>query len=183
MRPSPGEFTAEYVVATFERAGQTLLSLPITGSRPAGYRSNMPEIVRQFAEAYGTTEEELRPATPSARAISEMDEVFSWVSLIPADRFVVRRVVQCRALVNPLTGRHLYSWAKLGKHLRCDFRAAQRWHAEGIATIVARLNRPGLCTVTGGPIAPSAATVRDALAQIKAAEPARRRQVRAVEFV
>lgn len=109
MRPSPGEFTADYVIAALERAGQTLLSLPIAGARPAGFRSNMPEIVRQVAEAYGADPEEMRPATPSARAISEMDEALNWVSLIPQDKFVLRRVIQCRALVSPRTGRHVYS--------------------------------------------------------------------------
>lgn len=64
----------------------------------------MPEIVRQVAEAYGADPEELRPATPSARATSEMDEVLNRVSLIPQDKFVLRRVIRCRALVSPCAG-------------------------------------------------------------------------------
>lgn len=183
MLPIPGDFTAEYVTAAFEHAGQTLLSLPITGARPAGFRSNMPEIVRQVAEAYAANPEELRPATPSARAISEMDKVLNWVSLIPQDKFVLRRVIQCRALVSPRTGRHVYSWRKLATFLRCDREAAQRWHAQGIAMITARLNQPGLCAMAGGLVGPQRRLVEEALARIKAAEPVRRKPIRAVEFV
>lgn len=182
MRPSPGEYTAEYVVASLEEAGRTLAALPITGARPVGYRSNMPDVVREFTEAYGYSVETLRPAAPSSRAISEMDEALSWISLIPKDKFVVRRVLQCRAMIHPLNGRHIFSWGKLAKHLHCDFRAAQRWHAEGIATIVTRLNQPGLCALAGGAVGPSPRLVADALARIKAAAPVRRKQITSVEF-
>jgi hypothetical protein len=183
MLPAPGHFTTEYVAAVLERAGQTLLCLPIAGARPSGYRSNMPDIVREVTEAYGYSDEMVRPPVPSPAAISEMDRVLGWVSLIPQERFVIRRVVQCRALVNPRTGRHVYSWRKLAIFLHCDLRAAQRWHAEGIATIVSRLNQPGLCNVAAGSVGPSRQLVREALARIKAAEPVRQKPITAVEFV
>jgi hypothetical protein len=182
MLPVPGEFTPEFVVAALEEAGRTLLALPITGVRPAGYRCNMPEVVRQFHESYGTDPVPLRAPTPSSKAISAMDVVLNWISLIPADRFVIRRVVQCRALTNPITGKHLYTWSRLGVHLHCDYRAAQRWHAEGIATIVARLNQPGLCAAAGGPAGPSTRLVNEAMARIKAQNPVRARTPKAIEF-
>jgi hypothetical protein len=183
MLPVPGDFTPEFVVTALEEAGRTLLSLPITGVRPAGYRSNMPEVVRQFNESYGTDPDPIRAPTPSSRAISQMDVVLNWIALIPADRFVVRRVVQCRSLTNPITGRHLYTWSRLGAHLHCDYRAAQRWHAEGIATIVTRLNQPGLCALAAGAVGPGTKLVNEALARIKAAAPARKRTPAAMEFV
>src|SRR3954451_18159727 len=55
-----------------------------------------------------------------------------WLSLIPADRFVLQRIVGARALVAPLTGRHLYSWRRLEHAIGADHRAVQRWHADGI---------------------------------------------------
>jgi hypothetical protein len=143
----------------------------------------MPEIVREVTEAYGYSEAMARPPVPSPAAVSEMDRVLGWVSLIPQERFVIRRVVQCRALVNPRTGRHVYSWRKLATFLRCDLRAVQRWHAEGIATIVSRLNQPGLCSMAAGSVGPSRQLVREALERIKAAEPIRRKPIKAVEFV
>lgn len=183
MRPNPGDFTTEFVVASLEEAGRTLLSLSIRGARPAGYRSNMPEIVREAVEAYGYSEETLRPPTPSSRAISDMDWILGWVSLIPTDKFVMRRIVHARSLINPISGRHIYSWRKLAIFLRCDRDAAQRWHAHGIATIVARLNQPGLCALAGGQVGPGTKLVNEALAHIKAAQPAKRKQITAVEYV
>jgi hypothetical protein len=143
----------------------------------------MPEIVREVTEAYGYSEEMARPPVPSPAAVSEMDRVLGWVSLIPQEKFVIRRVVQCRALVNPRTGRHVYSWRKLAAFLRCDLRAAQRWHVEGIATIVSGLNQPGLCSAAAGSVGPSPKLVREALTRIKAAEPVRQKPITAVEFV
>jgi len=69
------------MAAAFGRAGQTLLSQPITGPRPSGYRSNMLEIVREVTEAYGYSEETVH----SPAAVSEMDPVRGWVSLVPQE--------------------------------------------------------------------------------------------------
>ncbi len=146
-------------------------------------RSDMPETVREITEAYGYSEEMARPPMPSPAAVSERDRVLGWVSPIPQEKFVIRRVVQCRALINTRSGRHVYSWRKLATFLHCDLRAAQRWHAEGIATIVGRLNRPGLCELAAGETGPGRQLVREALAHIKAAEPVRRKPIKAVAFV
>jgi hypothetical protein len=35
-----------------------------------------------------------------------------------------------------MTGRHLYSWRRLGSVLVADHKAISRWHAQGIALIV-----------------------------------------------
>jgi hypothetical protein len=44
-------------------------------------------------------------------------------------------------LVHPISGRHLYSWRRLGELLRADHKAIQRWHAEGIRIIIFALRR------------------------------------------
>ena len=183
MQPLPvaGEYTPEFVVSCLEQAGRTLLSLPIPGARPSGFRSNMPEVIRQYNESYGHEAESPSAAIPSNREISRMDQVLSWVRLIPEDQFIVRRVVQCRSLTSPITGRHLFTWSRVGTHLRCDYRAAQRWHAEGIAIITLRLNKVGLCEASGGCVGPGPALIREALARTKAAE-VRRKTPTAMEF-
>jgi hypothetical protein len=68
-----------------------------------------------------------------------MHESLAWISLIPNERYVLRRIVGARALVSPLTERHLYSWRRLGSVLGADHKAVQRWHANGIDMIVAAL--------------------------------------------
>jgi len=131
---------AELVIYRLEEAGATLISLP-----PGGYstqlRTGSMEIVRSALESYGWTDKRLRPAVPSAARITRMDEALGWIPLIPRDRYVLRRIVGARALVSPITERHLYAWRRLGALIGADHKAVQRWHAQGIDLIVAALNR------------------------------------------
>lgn len=144
-------FDAELVVARLEAAGRTLLALPGTGYS-TGLRVSRLEIVRSALEAFGAECGPVRPAVPSAAQISQMDEALGWISLIPVDTVargrpsgghVLRRIVGARALVGPITERHIYSWRRLGGVLGADHKAVQRWHAQAIGLIVAALNRPG----------------------------------------
>ncbi len=79
-----------------------------------------------------------------------MDEALGWIALIPRERYVLRRIVGARALVSPVTERHLFSWRRLGGVLGADHKAVQRWHAQGIGLLVAavgalqRVERAGL---------------------------------------
>jgi hypothetical protein len=133
---------ADYVVFRLEEAGATLLALPGTGWSTR-IRSSSIEIVRTALEAYGWEAAQIRPAVPSAGKIDRMDEAMAWISLIPQDRYVLRRVVGARSLVHPITDRHLYSWRRLGVALGADHKAVQRWHAQGIAMILTALCRKG----------------------------------------
>jgi len=132
------EIDTDYIVYRLEEAGATLLALPGTGWSTR-LRSSSQEIVRTALEAYGWTDARIRPAVPSAEKITRMDEAMSWIPLIPLDRYVLRRVVGARSLVHPITDRHLFPWRRLGKALGSDHKAIQRWHAQGIAIIVAAL--------------------------------------------
>jgi hypothetical protein len=128
----------DFVVYRLEEAGATLLALPGTGYSTR-LRTSSLEIVRAALDSYGWTETRIRPAIPSAAKITRMDEAMSWIPLIPVDRYVLRRVVGARSLVHPVTDRHLFPWRRLGKALGADHKAIQRWHALGIAIIVAAL--------------------------------------------
>ena len=130
---------ATYVTWRLEEAGATLLALPGTGWSPR-LRTSSLEIVRTAIESYGWADQRVRPAVPQAAEISRMDEAMGWISLIPLDRYVLRRIVGARSLVHPVTERHLFPWRRLGVALGADHKAVQRWHAEGIGLIVAALN-------------------------------------------
>jgi hypothetical protein len=132
------EIDADYVVYRLEEAGATLLALPSTGYSTRLRTSSM-DILRTALDAYGWTETQIRPPVPSAEKITRMDEAMSWVPLIPLDRYLLRRVVGARSLVHPVTDRHLFPWRRLGKALGADHKAVQRWHTQGIGTIVAAL--------------------------------------------
>ncbi|PPQ27046.1 DUF6362 family protein [Rhodopila globiformis] len=132
------EIDADFVIYRLEEAGATLLALPNTGWSTR-LRSSSLEIVRTALESYGWTEARIRPVTPSAEKITRMDEALSWISLIPLDRYVLRRIVGARSLVHPITDRHLFPWRRLGAALGADHKAVQRWHAQGIRIIVEAL--------------------------------------------
>lgn len=129
---------APYVIARLEEAGATILALPATGPSTRMRLSKL-EVVPSSEEGYGWTAGPVRPPMPSSARISRMDEAFAWISLIPEDRYVLRRIVGARSLVHPLTERHLFPWRRLGKVLGADHKAVQRWHAQGVAMIVAAL--------------------------------------------
>jgi hypothetical protein len=130
---------AAYVIRRLEEAGATLLALPGTGWSPR-LRMSRLDIVRTAIESYGWAEQRVRPPMPQAAEITRMDEAMGWISLIPTDRYVLRRIVGARSLVHPITERHLFPWRRLGAVLGADHKAVQRWHAEGIGLIVAALN-------------------------------------------
>ena len=140
--PSGTEADSRYVIARLEEAGTTLLSLPATGYSTR-LRTSSIEIVRLAAESYGWADRPVRPAVPSAARITRMDEAMGWIGLIPADRYVLRRIVGARSLVSPMTDRHVFPWRRLGAAVGADHKAVQRWHAEGVRIIVAALAASG----------------------------------------
>jgi len=137
--PGTAGIDADLAIFRLEEAGATLLALPGTGYTTR-LRTSSLEIVRTALESYGWSGGQLRPPVPSPDKITRMDEALGWIPLIPLDRHVLRRVVGARALVHPITDRHLFPWRRLGAALGADHKAVQRWHAQGIAMIVAAVN-------------------------------------------
>jgi Domain of unknown function (DUF6362) len=132
-------FDRELVIHRLEEAGSTLLALPGSGWSTR-LRASSLDIVRSAIESYGWTEKRLRPPIPPAGRITRMDETLGWITLIPLERYVLRRIVGARSLVHPITERHLYPWRRIAAAIGADHKAVQRWHAQGIDLIVARLN-------------------------------------------
>ena len=129
---------AEAVIERLEEAGRTLLSLPNSGPSTRLVQSGL-EWVRDASEQYGRVAARVRPSIPDAAQISRMDQALAWIPLIPVDKYVLRRIVGARCLINPLTCRHVYSWRRLGTAMGADHKAVQRWHSQGIAMLVAHL--------------------------------------------
>lgn len=128
-----------YVVARLEEAGHTLLCMPHSGPSTR-LRSSSLEVLRAAGElAEAMPSKRVRLPVPSAAKIVAMDEAWTWLGLIPNDRYVLRRIVGARSLVSPTTEKHLFSWRRVGALIGADHRAVQRWHGEGIGWIVAGL--------------------------------------------
>lgn len=142
MQPTSIVADNAYVIARLEEAGATLLALPQTGYSTR-LRTSSLDIVRSALEVYGQDQPRARPPVPSGRQIDEMEQALAWVSRIPINRYVLRRIVGARSMVSPLTGRHVFTWRRLAASLGADHKAVQRWHGQGIALIVASLRGAG----------------------------------------
>lgn len=139
---SPAE-ARERLISRLEEAGATLLAMPLQKIGPQLRQVRWPETHDEGGGAQAARLRRLTAALPDAGQISRMDEVFGWIGLIPADRVLLRRIIHARALVSPVTGRHLYSWRKLGALLGADHKAVQRWHADGIGMILRGIMNSG----------------------------------------
>jgi hypothetical protein len=133
-----GQLGGPEVIARLEAAGATLLAMPARGYS-THLRQMKFDIVHTALEAYGWQSAMARPPVPSAAEITQMDEAFGWLALIPEGQYVLRRILGARALVHPLTGRHLYPWRRLAAVLGSDHKAVQRWHGQGVALLVREL--------------------------------------------
>ena len=139
---------AETVIARLEEAGATLLALPNTGPSTRLVQSGL-EWIRDASEQFAQPRAKIRPAIPDAAQITRMDQALAWIPLIPADRYVLRRIVGARSLVNPMNGRYLFSWRRVALAIGADHKAVQRWHAQGIDLIVDCLGHRSTLAKTG----------------------------------
>ncbi len=131
------------LIACLEEAGATLLSLPPSGFSPSLRTTTLP-VLREAAEAYGWSLASLRPSLPSAARISRVDRAMGYLTLIPQDRYLLRRIVGCRSLVHPVSGLHIFSWRRLGDLIGADHKAVQRWYADGLRIILDALRQQSI---------------------------------------
>ncbi len=103
--------TQEYLEARLKAAGTAAVSIP-ERTKPSGYRTAWPEVVRSVNEAYGWHAEQSRFPVPSAKAICDMYEVFDWLLLLEG---LDRSIVSARMLWHPLKDRHIVSWNRLAR--------------------------------------------------------------------
>lgn len=127
------------VRAALEGAGAVLLALPMgAGGAPAGIRTMGFDIVREASRGDYPGDPMVRPGAPHADQVSAMEIALAWIA-DHAGGPGVRRVLWRRALVRPLSGRHLYSFAECGLELKVSKATAQNWHKRGLAQIAAAI--------------------------------------------
>jgi hypothetical protein len=139
MNMTNDRLNVEALVLRLEEAGATLLAMPARGYS-TGLKQIRLDVVHTALDAYGWEGARLRAPAPPAVAVSRMDEAFSWLLFIPDKQYVLRRIAGARALVHPLTGRHLYPWRRLGKLLGADHKSVQRWHGQAMDMITRALS-------------------------------------------
>lgn len=131
----------EFIKAKLESAGRTMMMLPATGTRPKGYVSGWPEIVREFAdmiEAPKDNSPTIMRATMTQ--MNELEEVEGWlVALAVTCREkripYVAKVVGLASLRWPLSERPVFTWAKLGRKMHVSPQTIRRWHDDGVDMI------------------------------------------------
>lgn len=141
------------VRARLEAAGRALLALPMPQrAMPQDQRSHWPEVVRgmqdtffalvgasdQIKQDHAAARHGVRVA-PTARAVAEMDEALQWLWLIKDAR--KRRLCMARALIHPVSERHLVSYGKLGRIYGLHRDTMRIWHDRALAEIAMALSR------------------------------------------
>lgn len=136
-------FDAEVVEYRLRDAGAVLIALPGRGTFPAGYRVAWPADIVGAADAAVHDDHEMI-RTPTPRRVTQMDEAFRWIALIPQEHADVRRIVLLRSLSSPRHGRPLHSWRRIGKMMSLEHRTVQARYARGIGWITTELYRQQL---------------------------------------
>jgi hypothetical protein len=149
-------WTPEDVRQRLEDAGRTLMSLPLpSGSLPKDDRSRWPDVVRGYEDAFvaliGASDEVKQDfsmqhnrvrASPSARSVGRMDEVLEWLWRFTDPR--KRRLCLARALIHPVSGRHVVSYRKLGRMFGLHHETIRAWHDRALADIAGALTKAGI---------------------------------------
>lgn len=153
MDERPQVWSPDDVRARLEAAGRTLLALPLPQrAMPQDARSRWPDPVRglqdtffalvgssdQIKEDHAAMRHAVRIA-PTARAVAEMDEALQWLWLIKDPR--KRRLCMARALVHPVSERHIASYGKLGRIFGLHRDTVRVWHDRALADIAIALSR------------------------------------------
>ena len=83
-------------------------------------------------------------AEPSGPGVLfDIGRIGNWMSLIPENRIIIRRIVWARSFVHPETGAPLFPISLLRKEFNCTPRTVARWHTTGLAMIAAALTERG----------------------------------------
>lgn len=140
---------AAFVRAKLESAGRTVMMLPATGTRPAGYGSGWPEIVREFADLIDAPKENTAPALRATMAqLAELDEVEEWVVRLAITcrtrrmPYVAKVVCAC-SLRWPVSERPVVTWSKMSRRMSVSPTTVRNWYDQGVGLICARLGAGG----------------------------------------
>jgi hypothetical protein len=129
------------------------MSLPLPGgSLPKDERSRWPDVVRGYEDAFAAligASADLRHdfsdrynqvrTVPSARAVGRLDEVLEWLWRFDDAR--KRRLCLARALIHPISGRHVVSYRKLGRIFGLHHETVRAWHSRALAEVAMALTR------------------------------------------
>nr|CRH06057.1 conserved protein of unknown function [Candidatus Magnetococcus massalia] len=123
------KWDAPAVAKRLEEAARTLKRLPETAC-PQGHSSSWPPFLREYWEAYGMHNAEVRLGQPSPKAIDRMDEALNWLRWLNADQ---SRLVWLRA--------EKVRWKLIMAQLGVCRETARQRYLIAMATLSAKLNQ------------------------------------------
>ena len=110
-------------------AADALRRLSMNGVKPTGLRSQWPDVVHRFEEAYGA--ERMRPPRPSPAEITRMDEAIGWLLWLDGEE---RKLVWARSAG--------LSWRRIEDMDGRSVRTLQHLYATALRRIFHRRARP-----------------------------------------
>ena len=146
-------WTVDDVRQRLEEAGRTLMLLPIPKHGfPDRVRSHWPDTFSQMEDVFialvGAAEQVKQDfarshntvrMTPSARDVARMDEALEWLWRISDPR--KRRLCMARALIHPVSDRHIASYRKLGRLFGLHHDTVRAWHDRTLSQLSQALTR------------------------------------------
>lgn len=154
--------TPAIIKSKLESAGRTLMMMPPVKG-PKEYGTAWPEHLREHLDTLEVVdnslvviniEKKMPWPKPDSKQISELDQVLTWLTELAVycnEKKVpwVIRTVWIAMLHHPITGKRLYSWRKIGKHLGKSQTTAQDWYEHGVSIISRLQNDAYLYQVIG----------------------------------
>ena len=116
------------VITRLNEAASVLRRLPEGGRYEHPYLTSWPDIKSDPNTAYGYEDVKVKPPTPSPAAIQRMEEVLTWLQLVPAEH---RRLLWFRAEGWP--------WRKLARQFGCGRRQVKMRWRDGVVSLWERL--------------------------------------------
>jgi hypothetical protein len=129
--PQKREITNYEIQSLLEWAGEKLLSLPIRNAKPQSYKNNWPEFKQLPNQDF--SHKSFRPSPPNGNEIDTLDKIFDLILILPNP--TIRRIIQARSLINPISHRHLYPWLTISEFLNLDRRTVKRHYDFGLNQI------------------------------------------------
>ncbi|MBF0148366.1 MAG: hypothetical protein HQL85_19605 [Magnetococcales bacterium] len=121
------KWTSKMVASRLDEAAATMKRLPAIG--PRDMKSLWPPIIQEFWEAYGWDEAKIRLGSPSADAISRMDECMLWLRWLEKDQI---QLVWARAERLP--------WKVILERMGVSRATAWRLWSSSLSELAVRLN-------------------------------------------
>ena len=130
-------WTKDQVVERIREAWDTLRRVPAHGV--PGYRSQWPEVVQDFWEAYTVEAPRVRLSPASGRAIDEMHVTFTWFRFLKGDKDLAQALwLMCGCGMGS---------RRAGEVLGCHRNTVNGWRREALGLIIDGLKSPAVANV------------------------------------